>query len=173
MERETVNKLDEKFWEGKKVMVTGGEGFIGSHLVDKLVSFDADVTVFAKANFTGSQPNLSNLSQSMSKIKLIAGHVGEKDAVTQSTKAEPEGIMHLAALAFVAYSFEHPFEVINTNYIGTLNVLQAAMNSGVERVVVTSSSEIYGTAQREKIDENHPLNPTSPYAASKAPADRT
>ena len=173
MERETVNKLDEKFWEGKKVMVTGGEGFIGSHLVDKLVSFDADVTVFAKANFTGSQPNLSNLSQSMSKIKLIAGHVGEKDAVTQIIKAEPEVIMHLAAIAFVDYSFEHPFEVINTNYIGTLNVLQAAMNSGVERVVVTSSSEIYGTAQREKIDENHPLNPTSPYAASKAAADRT
>lgn len=165
--------MNDKYWKEKKVLVTGGEGFIGSHLTDKLVELGADVTVFAKANIMGNQPNLTNLKQVIDKIKIISGNVGEKDAITQIIKSDPDVIMHLGAIAFVDYSFDHPFEVITANYLGTLNVLQAAMNLDIERVVVTSSSEIYGTAQYAPIDEKHPLNPTSPYAASKAAADRT
>lgn len=107
------------------------------------------------------------------KIKVIHGNVGSNDIITTIIKNKPEVILHLGAIAYVDYSFDHPFEVINDNYLGTLNILQAAMNLDVERVVVTSSSEVYGTAQYSPIDEKHPLNPTSPYAASKVAADRT
>ena len=165
--------MNNEFWKGKRVLVTGGEGFIGSHLTNKLVELGADVTIFAKANIMKTKPNLKNLTGVLDKIKIIAGNIGERDAITQIINSQPDIIMHLAAIAFVDYSFEHPFEVINTNYFGTLNVLQAAMNLDIKRVVVTSSSEIYGTAQYVPMDEEHPLNPTSPYAASKVAADRT
>jgi dTDP-glucose 4,6-dehydratase len=167
-----ANRMNE-FWRGKKVLVTGGAGFIGSHLTEKLVQSGADVTVIDKADIMGREPNLSNLKSVTDKIKVIHGNVGSNDIITTIIKNSPEVILHLGAIAYVNYSFDHPFEVINDNYLGTLNILQAAMNLDVERVVVTSSSEVYGTAQYSPIDEKHPLNPTSPYAASKAAADRT
>jgi len=165
--------MDDKFWKNKRVLVTGGEGFMGSHLTEKLVSLGADVSVIAKPNVFGGQPNMRNLQGVKDSIKLIPSSVSENDVITDIIKNEPEIILHLAAIAFVDYSFDHPFDVIRANYTGTMNILQAAMNIDVERVVVTSSSEVYGTAQYAPIDENHPLNPTSPYAASKAAADRT
>lgn len=166
------NKMSN-FWKEKRVLVTGGDGFIGSHLTEKLLDMGADVSIFTKSSITQTQPVLRNLNHVRDSIRIINGSIAENDCITSIVKDEPHIIFHLAAIPYVNYSFEHPFEVIRTNYNGTLNVLQAAMNLDVERVVITSSSEVYGTAQKEEIDEKHPLNPTSPYAASKAAADRT
>ncbi|GAH79014.1 unnamed protein product, partial [marine sediment metagenome] len=103
----------------------------------------------------------------------IFGDIGDGDIIPMIRKNNPQIIFHLAAIAYVPYSFEHPREVYHVNVLGTLNVLDAAKElEHLERVVVTSSSEIYGTAQSDRIDENHPLNPSSPYAASKVAADR-
>jgi len=165
--------VKQNSWEGKKVLVTGGAGFIGSHLTEKLVNLGADVSVLVKSDIMGGQPNLSNLQNVKDKIEAIPCNISENDVITTIIKNKPDVIFHLAAIAFVDYSFDHPFEVIRANYIGTLNILQAAMSINIERVVVTSSSEAYGTAQYIPIDEKHPLNPTSPYAASKVAADRT
>lgn len=165
--------MNTEFWDGKKVLITGGAGFIGSYLTEKLVDFGADVSILVKSDIMGGQPNLSNLQNVKDSIKIIPCNISENDAITTIIKNKPDVIFHLAAVAFVDYSFDHPFEVIRTNYIGTLNVLQAAMNIDIERIVITSSSEVYGTAQYTTIDEKHPLNPTSPYAASKLAADRT
>lgn len=160
-------------WEGKKVLVTGGDGFMGSHLTEKLLEMGADVSILIKSTISKTEPVLRNLDHVKDSIKIINGNISENDCITSMIKNKPQVIFHLAAIAYVNYSFEHPFETIRANYHGTLNVLQAAMNLDIERVVITSSSEVYGTAQYPSIDENHPLNPTSPYAASKAAADRT
>ena len=104
---------------------------------------------------------------------IIAINIGSTDSVPLVTKLKPSVIFHLAADAYVPYSFERPLEVMATNLHGTLNMLHAAMKiKNLERIVCTSSSEIYGTALTRSISENHPLNPTSPYAASKVAADR-
>jgi dTDP-glucose 4,6-dehydratase len=160
-------------WEGKKVLVTGGDGFMGSHLTEKLLELGADVSILIKSSISKTEPVLRNLDHVKDSIKIINGNISENDCITSMIKNKPQVIFHLAAIAYVNYSFEHPFETIRANYYGTLNVLQAAMNLDIERLVVTSSSEVYGTAQYPSIDESHPLNPTSPYAASKAAADRT
>lgn len=160
-------------WEGKKVLVTGGDGFMGSHLTEKLLELGADVSILIKSTISKTEPILKNLDHVKDSIEIINGNISENDCITSMIKNRPQIIFHLAAIAYVNYSFEHPFETIRANYHGTLNVLQAAMNLDIERLVVTSSSEVYGTAQYPSIDENHPLNPTSPYAASKAAADRT
>jgi dTDP-glucose 4,6-dehydratase len=168
--------MNENFWVGKRVLVTGADGFMGSHLTEALIEKGAEVSAYVRgASDSGTVMfNLKNLAHVQNKIKeVIAGDIGNNDAVNLIRKNNPQIIFHLAADAYVNRSFEHPLEVMQSNFIGTLNVLTAVMKMPeVEQVVCTSSSEIYGTAQQEKINELHPLNPSSPYAASKVAADR-
>lgn len=163
-------------WKGKKVLVTGADGFMGSHVTERLVSLGAKVSVLVRGSSVSGTykyelKNISHLKKDLQQI--IAVNISSPDTTTLIKKNKPEVILHLAADAYVPYSFDHPFEVMATNLHGTLNVLHAAMKlSNLERVVCTSSSEIYGTALTPSISETHALNPTSPYAASKVAADR-
>lgn len=168
--------MDESYWKGKRVLVTGADGFMGSHLTEKLIHYGARVSALVRGSsvsgtYKYALKNISHLRKNLRNI--IAVNVGSSDLVSLIKKDNPAVIFHLAADAYVPYSFDHPFEVMTTNLHGTLNVLHGAMKiSSLERVVCTSSSEIYGTAQTPSIAETHPLNPTSPYAASKVAADR-
>jgi nucleoside-diphosphate-sugar epimerase len=157
------------------VLVTGADGFIGSHLAEQLLKAGAEVSIFVRGtSFTGTTRNfLKNLNSVKSELKnIVAGDIGGDDAVDLIRKNNPEVIFHLAAAAYVPYSFDHPREVYNINLTGTQNVLDAARGiDGLEQLVCTASSEIYGTCQ-SPIDETHRMNPTSPYASSKAAADR-
>jgi NDP-hexose 4,6-dehydratase len=164
-------------WEGRKVLVTGADGFIGSHLVEALIARRARVAAFTRG--TSVHGTLSHawkhLEVSAHLIeRVVAGNIANPETVQSIIDLSPEIILHLAAEAYVPRSFEHPGEVFAVNAVGTLNVLDAARRlPGLHRVVVTSSSEVYGTAIEDRpIAEDHPLNPTSPYAASKVAADR-
>lgn len=164
------------FWKKKRVLVTGADGFMGSHLTDQLIAEGARVSVYIRGNsITGTVlytlKNLATFEETLDEI--ITGNIASQDAVELIRQNRPEIIFHLAADAYVPNSFKHPREVIESNFWGTVNVLEAVRTMPrVKRVVCTSSSEIYGTAQYAPIDENHPLNPSSPYAASKVAADR-
>jgi len=176
MNRIKNKSMNGKYWKNKKVLVTGADGFMGSHLTEKLISFGAKVSVLVRGSsvsgtYKFALKNISHLRKSLERI--LAVNVSSSDTVGMIRRLNPEVIFHLAADAYVPYSFERPFEVMNTNLQGTLHILEAAMKStNMKRVVCTSSSEIYGTAQARSINELHPLNPTSPYAASKVAADR-
>ena len=167
---------NQNYWKKKKVLVTGGDGFMGSHLTEKLLELGAVVSVLVRGTsingtFQYHLRNIAHLKEDLHQI--IAVNIASNDSVPLVTKLKPEIIFHLAADAYVPYSFDRPFEVMGTNLLGTLNMLEAAMKiNSFERIVCTSSSEIYGTALKRAIDESHPLNPTSPYAASKVAADR-
>lgn len=158
------------------MLVTGADGFVGSHLTEKLLGLGANVSVLVRGTsvngtFQYQLKNIAHLKKDLRKI--IAVNIASSDAISMVTRLKPSTIFHLAADAYVPYSFERPFEVMATNLHGTLNMLEAAMKiANLERMVLTSSSEIYGTALAPSIDEAHPLNPTSPYAASKVAADR-
>jgi len=164
------------FWKGRKVLVTGADGFMGSHLAERLLKEGARVSVYVRGNsITGTirhaLKNLSAVEKALADI--LTGNIASADAIRLIRKNRPEVIFHLAADAYVPNSFEHPREVMESNLIGTMSVLEAALGlKGIRRIVSTSSSEIYGTAQYAPIDEDHPLNPSSPYAASKVAADR-
>ncbi len=168
--------MNEGFWKEKRVLVTGADGFMGSHLTEELLRLGAHVSVYVRGTSDSgtSQYNFKNIAHVQKDVKqIIAGDLGNADSIDLIKKNNPQVIMHLAADAYVNRSFEHPREVMQSNFIGTLNVLTAAMEiKEIEKVVCTSSSEIYGTAQTQKISEGHPLNPSSPYAASKVAADR-
>ena len=165
------------FWKGKRVLVTGADGFMGSHLTDRLLSAGAKVSIFVRGNsITGTVSyTLRNIAKHEKSFQaILTGDLGSADSVELIKENRPEYIFHLAADAYVPNSFEHPREVMESNLWGTVNVLHAVMQlNKIKRVVCTSSSEIYGTAQYAPIDEEHPLNPSSPYAASKVAADRT
>ncbi len=167
---------NETFWNEKKVLVTGADGFIGSHLTEALLKKGAETSIFIKGDSqnTFKKNRLGNLDTVQDKLSnVIKGNIGSEDCQKQIRENDPEVIFHLAAEAYVPFSFEHPLETLKTNLIGTLNVLHAARDlKNIKQIVCTSSSEVYGTAMKDKIDEEHPLNPTSPYAASKAAADR-
>ena len=167
--------MSENYWSGKKVLITGADGFIGSHLTERLIALGADVSIFIRGNSTEGTRNFSvkNLKNSIVSISnILAGDIASVDSIKLIKKNDPEVIFHLAAEAYVPKSFKQPILVKEVNLDGTLNVLEAAMKlSSVKRVVCTSSSEIYGTSNLA-INEDHPLNPTSPYGASKAAADR-
>lgn len=155
-----------------KVLVTGADGFIGSHLVEHLVERGADVRAFVQYNSFGQWGWLDKAPDSVRRaIEVVAGDV--RDATF--TRAAVHGcnvVLHLAALIAIPYSYRTPASYVDTNIKGTLNVLEAARDLGVNKVVHTSTSEVYGTAQRVPIDEEHPLNAQSPYAASKIGADQ-
>lgn len=157
---------------GKKILVTGSDGFIGSHLTEELVKRGHDVRAFVYYNSFNSWGWLDHSDQEIRKsIEVVAGDVrdpfGVKDAMTGC-----DVVMHLAALIAIPYSYRAPAAYVETNINGTLNIVQAARELGVEKVVHTSTSETYGTAVYVPIDENHPLQGQSPYSASKIGADQ-
>lgn len=164
-------------WKNKRVLVTGADGFVGSHLTDKLVALGAKVSVLVRGNSVNgtSRNTFKNLlPETQAKLdKIICCDIASPDATNLVVDANPDVILHLAAIAYVPFSFQHPLEVNEANVTGTLNMLEAARRlKNLERIVCTSSSEVYGTALTQQITEEHPLNPTSPYAASKVGADR-
>ena len=154
-------------WAQRRVMVTGGEGFIGSHLVERLLDEGAEVRAFVHYTPSG---RLGWLAGRAGDIEIVAGDVRDGERVATAA-AGVDVIFHLAALIGIPYSYESPESYIQTNVTGTYNVLNAARRADVQRVVHTSTSEVYGSARRVPIDESHPLQPQSPYSASKIGAD--
>ncbi|MDA8211244.1 MAG: NAD-dependent 4,6-dehydratase LegB [Clostridia bacterium] len=154
---------------GKKVLVTGAGGFIGSHLTERLSELGANVTAFIRYNSRNYWGWLED-SRCFKDIRIITGDIRDYDSVKSAMK-DIDIVFHLAALIGIPYSYESPVAYLKTNAEGTYNVLQAARELAVEKVVHTSTSEVYGTAQFVPISENHPINPQSPYAATKASAD--
>ena len=154
-------------WAGKKVLVTGGEGFIGSHLVEQLLEAGAEVRVLAYYNAFG---NWGWLADTKLDVEIVPGDVRDADRVFQVVEGR-DVVFHLAALIGIPYSYEAPESYVQTNVTGTYNVANACRRNGVERLVHTSTSEVYGTALRVPIDEDHPLQPQSPYSASKIGGD--
>ncbi|WP_088185954.1 SDR family NAD(P)-dependent oxidoreductase [Desulfosporosinus sp. FKA] len=159
-------------WEGKKVLITGAGGFIGSHLTEDLVKAGASVRVFIRYNSRNGRGNLEDLEQrELEEIEIIAGDLRDADVIERSVKG-CNAVFHLGALVGIPYSYKNPREVIETNILGTFNILTAARDHGVERIVHTSTSEVYGSARYVPIDEAHPLQGQSPYSASKIGADK-
>lgn len=156
-------------WRGKRVLVTGAGGFIGSHLAERLAAEGARVRAFVRYSSTGSRGWFSQ-SDAPENIEFHHGDVGDPDSVRVACQ-DVEVIFHLAALIGIPYSYEAPRNYVRVNVEGTLNVLQAARETGA-RVVCTSTSEVYGSALRAPIDEDHPLQGQSPYSASKIGADK-
>ncbi len=164
--------MADHFWQGAPVLVTGAGGFIASHLVETLVSQGARVRAFVRYNSRGDPGLLSLLpAETLAQVEIVAGDLRDLPAVQQAMDGVSH-VFHLGALIAIPYSYVHPAEVVETNVIGTLNVLLAARQSRIKRLVHTSTSEVYGTAQRVPIDESHPLQGQSPYSASKIGADK-
>ena len=156
---------------GKRVLVTGADGFIGSHLVEHLINEGCIVKAFVYYNSFNSWGWLDNLAKDkLDKIEVFAGDIRDPNGVREAVK-DVSLIFHLAALIAIPFSYHSPDSYIDTNVKGTLNIIQAAKDYGIERVLITSTSEVYGTAQYIPIDENHPRQPQSPYSASKIGAD--
>jgi NAD dependent epimerase/dehydratase len=159
-------------WADKKVVVTGAGGFIGSHLVEALVTAGAKVTAVVHYNSNSSIGNLQFLAPSVMKsVRVASGNIEDSDFMYRTIEGH-EVVLHLAALIAIPYSYQAPRSYIRANIDGTLNVLEAARRFDVKRVVHTSTSEVYGTAVRSPIDEEHPLQGQSPYSASKIGADK-
>lgn len=159
-------------WTGKKVVVTGAGGFIGSHLVEALVRAGASVTGVVRYNSGSLIGNLAFVDRRVrDSVRVASGNVEDGDFMFRVIEGH-EIVMHLAALIAIPYSYEAPRSYVRTNVEGTLNVLEAARRFDVGRVVHTSTSEVYGSALREPIDEGHPLQGQSPYSASKIGADK-
>ena len=157
--------------KGKKILVTGADGFIGSHLIETLVLEGYDVRAFVYYNSFSSNGWLDSLAPEIkSKIQIFAGDIRDPNGVRKAMEGI-DVIFHLAALIAIPFSYHSPDSYIDTNVKGTLNVLQAARDSNVQRILVTSTSEVYGTAQFVPITELHPKQPQSPYSASKIGAD--
>jgi NAD dependent epimerase/dehydratase len=154
-------------WSGRKVFVTGGEGFIGSHLVERLLREGAEVR--ALVHYTPSG-RLGWLEGHQDDVEIMQGDVRDGSRVRRAVDGR-EVVFHLAALIGIPYSYEAPESYVQTNVVGTQNVLDACRGAGIERLVHTSTSEVYGTARYVPIDEAHPLQPQSPYSASKMGAD--
>ena len=155
---------------GKQVLVTGAGGFIGSHLSEKLVEIGASVRALVHYNSAGSWGWLDD-SPLKDEMEIVAGDVTDRDSVRRAMQGV-DIVFHLAALIAIPYSYQAPTSYLRTNAEGTLNVLQAALEAEVERVLHTSTSEVYGTAQYVPIDEHHPLQGQSPYSATKIAADQ-
>lgn len=156
----------------KKVLVTGADGFIGSHLVEALLDKGCDVRAFVYYNSFNSWGWLDTLPPARrNQLDIFAGDIRDPNGVAQAMKG-CDVVFHLAALIAIPFSYHSPDSYIDTNIKGTLNVLQAARSLNTERVLVTSTSEVYGTAQYAPIDEKHPFQGQSPYSATKIGADR-
>jgi NAD dependent epimerase/dehydratase len=164
--------MTHSFWSGKHVLVTGAGGFIGSHLVETLLQKDAQVRAFVHYNSRGDLGQLAMLPQGqLKRLDIIAGDLRDFNAVSAAAK-DVEVILHLGAIISIPYSYRHPAEVVESNVMGTMNVLMAARENRAGRIVHTSSSEVYGSALYPPIREDHPLQGQSPYSASKIGADK-
>ena len=157
-------------WQGKSVLVTGAGGFIGSHLTERLVQLGASTRAFVHYNSAGSSGYLDH-SPHKNDLDIIAGDTTDRDSVQVAMRGV-DIVFHLAALIAIPYSYVAPSSYVRTNIDGTLNVLQSALELGIERLIHTSSSEVYGTACYVPINENHPLQGQSPYSATKIAADK-
>lgn len=158
--------------KNKKILVTGADGFIGSHLVEALLDYGCDVRAFVFYNSFNSWGWLDSLPAEKQKtLDVFAGDIRDPNGVAEAMKG-CDVVLHLAALIAIPFSYHSPDSYVDTNIKGTLNVLQAARRQNTERVVVTSTSEVYGTAQYVPIDEKHPFQGQSPYSATKIAADR-
>jgi len=156
----------------KTIFVTGSEGFIGSHLIEKLLKLNFKVKVFVQYNSFNSVGWLSNLKKKdFLKLEIFFGDVRDFDSVSHAMQ-KSDYVFHLAALIAIPYSYRSPSSYIDTNITGTLNVMQAAKKNNIKKVIHTSTSEVYGSAQFVPITEHHPLVGQSPYAASKIGADQ-
>src|ERR1051325_2471313 len=155
---------------GKKILITGAAGFIGSHLTEQCVELGYDVKAFVRYNSKNNWGWLEN-SAVKNEVEVIAGDIRDFDSVSKAMKGCEE-VFHLAALIGIPYSYVSPLAYIRTNVEGTYNVLESAKQLGLQNIMVTSTSETYGTAQYVPIDENHPLVGQSPYSASKISADQ-
>lgn len=156
---------------GKKILVTGADGFIGSHLVEKLVEEKCKVRAFVFYNSMNSWGWLDTFPKDiLSKIEIFTGDVRDPNGVRRAMEGV-DIIFHLAALISIPFSYHSPDSYVDTNVKGTLNILQAARDERCRKVIIVSTSEVYGTAQYVPIDEKHPLQPQSPYSATKISAD--
>ncbi|MDB5904297.1 MAG: NAD-dependent dehydratase [Betaproteobacteria bacterium] len=157
-------------WTGKRVLVTGAGGFIGSHLVERLVELGANTRALVRYTSSGTWGWLDE-SPCKAEVEVIAGDLRDSHGMRR-TMAGVDRVFHLGALIAIPYSYHAPESYVQTNIEGTLNVLQCAREANVERVIHTSTSEVYGTAQYVPIDEKHPLVGQSPYSATKIAADK-
>jgi dTDP-glucose 4,6-dehydratase len=158
-------------WNGRKVLVTGGAGFIGSHLVEALLARGAEVTVFTRYSSRGVAGALEDLApDARVALRIVMGDLKDPAGVDAAV-AGHEVVFHLAAHIGIPYSYVHPLDVMQTNATGTAHVLEACRRHGVRKLVAYSTSEVYGSALYAPIDEAHPLQAQSPYAASKVAAD--
>jgi dTDP-glucose 4,6-dehydratase len=158
-------------YTGKTVLLTGASGFIGSHLAEELVTCGASVRAFVHYNSRGDEGNLKYLASEIRReIDVIYGDLTDPDAVKKAVRRTSH-VFHLGALIAIPYSYVHPFSFVQVNINGTANVLNSRLDVGIDRLITTSTSEVYGTAVTLPMDETHRLHPQSPYAASKAGAD--
>ena len=156
----------------KKVLVTGADGFIGSHLVESLLEKGYDVKAFTYYNSFNTWGWLDTFpKEKLDAVEVFSGDIRDPNGVRTAMKGI-DGVFHLAALIAIPFSYHSPDSYVDTNIKGTLNVLQAARELGTERIMITSTSEVYGTAQYVPIDEKHPYQGQSPYSATKIGADR-
>jgi NAD dependent epimerase/dehydratase len=159
-------------YTGKKVLVTGAAGFIGSHLTEELVKAGAKVTALVHYNSNSNTNNLRFLPKEiLSEVEIVFGDIQDGFLMNSLSKGK-EIIFHLAALIGIPYSYVAPAAYVSTNITGTLNMLEAARSQGVQKLLVTSTSETYGTALYAPIDEKHPMQGQSPYSATKIGADK-
>ncbi|OQA89337.1 MAG: dTDP-glucose 4,6-dehydratase [Elusimicrobia bacterium ADurb.Bin231] len=159
------------FWKGKKVLITGAEGFIGSNLTEELAKKGAKARVFIFYNSFGKWGWFDHTKKNLLKnIEIFAGDIRDPYRVSEAVKGQ-EVVLHLASLIGIPYSYCAPDSYIDTNVKGTLNILNACRSQRIERFIYTSTSEVYGTAKYTPIDEKHPLQPQSPYSASKIAAE--
>ena len=159
-------------WKNQTVLVTGAGGFIGSQLVESLLAEGARVRAFVRYNSRGDPGLLRLLPPELAgRLEVISGDLRDQRAIYEAAR-DCGLVFHLGALISIPYSYRHPYEVAEVNFMGTLNLLMACRELGIPRLIHTSTSEVYGTARRAPIDEEHPLQGQSPYSASKIGADK-
>lgn len=156
----------------EKILVTGADGFIGSHLTEKILELGYKVRAFTYYNSFNSWGWLDKLpKEKLKEIEIFTGDIRDPNGVKEAVK-DTDIVFHLAALIAIPFSYHSPDSYVDTNIKGTLNILQAARSQNLKKVLVTSTSEVYGTAQYVPIDEHHPFRGQSPYSATKIGADR-
>ena len=161
-----------QFYRGKQVLVTGAGGFIGSHLTEELVKLGAKVRVFLRYNSQNRQGLIECLPKDIQgSLDIFWGDLKDSEAARQAVKGS-QIVFHLGALIAIPYSYVNPLDFVQTNVVGTANILNACRDHQVEKLIHTSSSEVYGTAQYTPINEAHPLQGQSPYSATKIATDK-
>jgi len=159
-------------WKNQAILVTGAGGFIGSQLVEALLAEGARVRAFVRYNSRGDPGFLRLLPAELAeRLEVIPGDLRDRQAIFEAAR-DCGLVFHLGALISIPYSYRHPYEVAEVNFMGTLNMLMTCRELGIPRLIHTSTSEVYGTARRAPIDEEHPLQGQSPYSASKIGADK-